>query len=211
MKIGRSGHPKRRTDAPAKTSALALRPVSPDDWPLIVKLFGDKGACGGCWCMWWRVPKGGKSWEEAKGRKNRDRLRRLVKAGDVHAVIALRGDEPVGWCSFGPRQSFPRLQTVRALKRSGPETTWSIVCFYIPSRWRGRGVATRLLLAATARAFALGAREIEGYPVEPRGQTAKMPAAFAWTGVPAIFRAAGYREIPRPAMSRPMFLSIGAP
>ncbi len=188
------------------TDEIHVRPLKPGDWPIIVKLFGDNGACGGCWCMWPRVPQGGKSWDEAKGAKNRDRFRRLVKGGKVHGTLAFAGEEPVGWCSFGPRSTFPRLVRVRALQRQSSDTTWSIVCFYIPSRWRGRGAATKLLEAATKEAFALGATEIEGYPVVPANAPEKVSAAFAWTGVPALFQAAGYEELKRPGVSRPIYL-----
>jgi GNAT superfamily N-acetyltransferase len=191
---------------PAKTNdpTIETRVLRPDDWPTIARLFGDNGACGGCWCMWWRVPRGGKLWEEVKGRRNRDSLRRGIRTGKVHAVIAFSDDEPVGWCSFGPRPTFPRLERVRALRRKVSEDTWSIVCFFIPAGWRGRGVATELLRTATAEAFALGAREIEGYPVVPKSGT--VPAAFAWTGVPALFRSSGYRKLRRPAASRPIYI-----
>jgi GNAT superfamily N-acetyltransferase len=190
---------------PINPLKLHIRQLTSEDWPAIVRLFGDKGACGGCWCMWPRVPQGGKCWHEAKGAKNRERFRRLVKAGKVHGVLAFAGEEPVGWCSFGPRSTFPRLERVRALQRDWSDTTWSIVCFYIPSRWRGRNVATKLLEAATKEAFALGATEIEGYPVVPN-QPEKVPAAFAWTGVPALFETAGYQELDRPGVSRPIYL-----
>jgi GNAT superfamily N-acetyltransferase len=185
---------------------LTVRPLKPDDWPIIVRLFGDNGACGGCWCMWPRVPKGGKSWDEAKGAKNRERFRRLVKAGKVHGVLAFAGEEPVGWCSFGPRSTFPRLERVRALQRDWSDTTWSIVCFYIPTRWRSCGVATQLLEAATKEALSLGATEIEGYPVVPNNPPMKVPAAFAWTGVPALFEEAGYEELDRSDATRPIYL-----
>jgi len=51
---------------------------------------GEKGACGGCWCMCWRVPRRA-LWDQVKGRKNRENLRPLVTAGKVHAVIAYTG------------------------------------------------------------------------------------------------------------------------
>jgi GNAT superfamily N-acetyltransferase len=193
----------------ADSFAIHVRPLEPADWPNIVRLFGDKGACGGCWCMWPRVPRGGKTWDEAKGPKNRDRFRRLVQAGKVHAVLAFCGEEPVGWCSFGPRETFPRLERIRALQRAWPDGTWSIVCFYIPSAWKGRGLATRLLEAATTRAFALGAREIEGYPVVPKKTPERVPAAFAWTGVPALFERAGYTELIRPQAYHSIFVKTG--
>jgi hypothetical protein len=40
----------------------------------------------------------------------------------------------------------------------------------------------------------LGAREVEGYPLEWKKGPA--PAAFAYTGVPALFTAAGYEPMP---------------
>ena len=188
--------------------ALRIRPVGRGDWKLVAQLFGDNGACGGCWCMWWRVERGGKTWEAAKGATNRQRLQRLLASDRVHAVLALDGEEPVGWCSFGPRASFPRLLNSRVLQRplaAADEPLWSIVCFFIAARRRGRGVATRLLAAAAARAFALGARTLEGYPVETRDGKPS-PAAFAWTGVPPLFARAGFRRIARSAGMRPIYV-----
>jgi GNAT superfamily N-acetyltransferase len=192
--------------APPADESLLVRLLREDDWPVIAELFGANGACGGCWCMWPRVPRGGKLWDECKGERNQQAFRRLVEAGEVHGVLAFAGAQPVGWCSFGPRESFARLDTVRALRHDWAPGTWSIVCFYIRARWRRRGVAGRLLEAATARAFALGARVLEGYPVLPKNPDVPAPAAFAWMGVPALFEAAGYRELPRPEASRPIFL-----
>ncbi len=156
--------------------------------------------------MWWRVPQGGKLWEEAKGRKNRDRFRRLIQAGKVHGVLAFHGDEPVGWCCFGPRTDFPRIERVKALRRDVDDGVWSVVCFFIPARWRGKGVATRLLEAATREAFALGAKALEGYPVVPKNEDKPVPAVFAWTGVPALFERAGYEELARPGAARPIYV-----
>jgi hypothetical protein len=151
-----------RPEAPTLTARL----LRDDDWPTIKELFGPNGACGGCWCMWWRVPQGGKLWDGMKGKNNRAAFQKLVESGEVHGVLAFSGLKPVGWCSFGPRCSHPRLERVRALRRDSPERTWSILCFYIPSAWRRRGVARLLLKEATARAFHLGAREVESLCVD---------------------------------------------
>jgi GNAT superfamily N-acetyltransferase len=205
--MGRRANAGRRKapDDQAQT-VLIIRPCTRRDWPVVARLFGSNGACGGCWCMWPRLPRGGKLWEQSKGPRNRNSFRRLLQAGKVHAVIAFADDEPVGWCSFGPRSSFPRLERVKALHRDWSDGTWSIVCFFIRSQWRGRGVATQLLHAATAEAFAAGAKEIEGYPVLPNKPAAPMSAAFAWMGVPALFRTAGYSKLPRPGASRPIYI-----
>jgi len=189
-----------------KKAALTTRSLAPDDWSAITQLFGDNGACGGCWCMHWRVEKGGASWELTKGRKNRDRFRRLVQAGKVHGVLAYADEKPVGWCSFGPKQDFPRLMKSKVLQTDCGEGTWSIICFYIPSAWRNRGVGTVLLECATKEAFARGAAAVEGYPVVPAKPPSPVPAAFAWTGVPILFEQAGYAKIRRPKGMRPIYV-----
>ena len=98
----------------------------------------------------------------------------------------------VGWCSFGPRSDFPKLERSRVFHRADPSPkTWAVVCFFIKPGWRGQGVATSLLRAATKEALRRGAKEIEGLPaLHPPG--GKLAAAFAWTGVAEMFEAAGY-------------------
>lgn len=187
-------------------SNLAVRALSPDDWDVVERLFGGNGACGGCWCMHWRVPRGGKLWEESKGAKNRRDFRALVRAGRVHACVAFdaASGEPVGWCSFGPRRDFPRLATVRALRDvSGPDD-WAIVCFFVKAAARGRGVGEALLREAVRVAGDRGARALEGYPVTPYGAR-PVPAAFAWTGVPELFVRAGFEDVTPEGRSRRVY------
>ncbi len=177
------------------TGRMFTRALRPDDWPVIETLFGPKGACAGCWCMYWRTP-GGKAWKSATNAENRARFEALVKAGEAHGVLAFEGEEAIGWCAVGPRTDFVRLAGSTVLARRGSAGTWSLNCLYIPARHRGKGVATALVAVATAHALALGATEVEAYPVEPREPGKKMPAAFAWTGVPPLFAAAGYTRDP---------------
>jgi GNAT superfamily N-acetyltransferase len=184
---------------------VVVRPVGAQDWKLVERLFGERGACGGCWCMSARLPRA--KFEAGKGEKNRRALRRLLQADQAHAVMAFARDEPVGWCSFGPRRDFVRLDAAPSLRRERVPTTWAVVCFFIPTRWRGRGVGTKLLAAAGERAFALGASEIEAYPAVPT--KGRLPGTFAWTGVPALFEGAGYVQLRRSGFKRPIYL-LGA-
>lgn len=170
---------------------LRIRPLRRSDWPTIEALFGANGACGGCWCMWWRVPMGGKTWEAAKGEPSRAAFKALVESGKARGLLAFAGDQPVGWCALGPRADFPRTERTKALAADWDERTWSVNCFYLPPRWRGRGVATALLDAAIAEARQRKASVLEGYPVVPAG-SGRLPGAFAWTGLPSLFERAGF-------------------
>ena len=185
---------------------LTVRPLSRDDWPQILGLFGEKGACGGCWCMWWRLPRGGKLWEESKGAKNKRAFKRLVTTGQACGCLAFAADgEPVGWCCVGPRADFPRLERVKALQTDWTEHTWSVVCFYIRAGWRHKGVATALLKEAVNVARNNGAKELEAYPVRPKREGADIPGAFAWTGIPQLFEKQGFRNVTPPGRSRDIY------
>jgi GNAT superfamily N-acetyltransferase len=181
---------------------IEVRPLTPRDWPVIERLFGARGACGGCWCMWWRLPRGGELWKRSRGEPNKRAFKRLVGAGRVRGALAFSAGEPVGWCALGPRADFPRTERVKALRAEWDEHTWSVNCFYIPSAWRGRGVASRLLELAIEIARDGGARTLEAYPVCAKDAAGpKLAAAFAWTGVPAMFERCGFVEQPTPPAS----------
>ncbi|GAB3095438.1 GNAT family N-acetyltransferase [Lysobacter terrae] len=184
---------------------LRTRPLRRTDWPVIEALFGANGACGGCWCMWWRVPMGGKTWDEAKGARNRKAFRELVESGEASGVLAFDGDTPVGWCSIAPRPVFPRLERSKALKREWKATTWSLNCLYVPARHRDRGVARLLVTAAVDLAKARGAAEIEAYPQAVRAGE-RQAGAFVWTGVPALFEPLGFRPVVKPERGRTLYL-----
>ena len=186
-----------------EADALGTRLLGRTDWPMIEDLFGPRGACGGCWCMHWQVEHGGKEWARMSGEPNRRAFKKLVESGKVHGVFAFAHDAPVGWCCFGPHHSFPRLAHARSLARPRGDDSWCIVCFYIKAGWRGAGVASRLLDAATDACFAAGAKEVEGFPVNPKGA---LPNAFAWTGLASMFEAAGYRCVSNRGAGKEIYL-----
>jgi GNAT superfamily N-acetyltransferase len=178
---------------------LSFHPLSPDRWDDVEALFGERGACAGCWCMYWRL--GAKEYSAGKGQGNRAAFRRIVERGDEPGVLAYAGDEPVGWCAVAPREAYPRLDRSRILAPLDDAAVWSISCLFVARPWRRQGVSRGLIEAAVAHARSRGARIVEGYPVEPAAPQAD---AFVWTGLASAFERAGFREAARRSPTRPI-------
>lgn len=185
--------------------AIVFRPATKTRWKDLEALFGPRGACAGCWCLYWRLPHA--QFHAGKGAGNRRAFRRLVETGQEPGLLAYAGKQPIAWCALAPRSALPRLDRSRVLAPVDAAPVWSVPCFFVARPYRRRGLQARLLVAAAARARARGAAILEGYPVEPDGATAD---AFAWTGLASAFREAGFKEVARRSPTRPiMRLRLG--
>lgn len=173
--------------------------MTPERWPDLEALFGPRGACGGCWCMFMRLPAA--EFNRGKGEGHRRALRRLVSRKPP-GLIAYAGDEPVGWIAVAPREEFRRLANSRVLAPVEGERVWSAPCFFVKAGRRGQGISAALLAAAAAHAASQGAGALEGYPNQNRAE--RQAAAFVWTGFESTFRRAGFREIARRSPKRPI-------
>lgn len=181
---------------------LTTRPLRPTDWPAIEELFGDKGACAGCWCMFWRAPTR-KDYDAMRGAKARAALRRLVTRGEARGILAFDGAEPVGWCSLGPRSAFPGTERMRSYVVPDASEVWSVNCFFIRRDHRHRGLARTLLEAAVTEARRAGAKTLEGYPTDVRPGS-KQADAFLYKGTLGLFETLGFREVQRISRASPL-------
>jgi GNAT superfamily N-acetyltransferase len=179
---------------------LKARPVTPDRWRDLVRLFGSRGACGGCWCMLYKQTRS--QFERMKGAGNRRALKRFIDSGRVPGLLGYIGREPVAWCAVEPRASYPSLERSRILKPVDARPVWSVVCFFVAKPWRRSGVATAILDAAANYVRRRGGRIIEGYPVAPKKDP--MPDVFACIGIASAFRRVGFQEVARRSPTRPI-------
>jgi GNAT superfamily N-acetyltransferase len=179
---------------------LVFFPLTPDRWGDFEALFGDRGACGGCWCMLWRRSRA--DFESGKGAGNKAAMKALVAGGNTPGVLAYLDGRPIGWCSVAPREDFPALSRSRVLKAVDDTPVWAVTCLFVLRPYRGQGVSVELLKAAGRFVAERGGAVVEGYPVEPR--TPGMPAAFAWTGLASAFLRAGFHEHRRGSPTRPV-------
>lgn len=183
---------------------LAFQPLTLDRWPDLELLFGPRGACGGCWCMVWRMRRA--DFAAHKGEGNREALRAIVASGEEPGVLAYAGEAPIAWVAVAPREAYPALDRSRVLARIDDLPVWSISCIFVARRYRRHGITPRLLEAACRHAASHGATIVEGYPVESR--TPDMPAPFVWTGIASSFRQAGFIEVARRSASRPIMRRV---
>lgn len=169
-------------------------------WEDFELLFGERGACGGCWCMSWRLKKS--EFEFGKGEPNKYSMKDLVYRGKSTGVLAYVDDMPIGWCAVAPREDYKRLESSRVLKRIDDKPVWSITCFFIAKTFRRKGLSIELIKGATEYAKLNGANIVEAYPVVPYDNN--IPDAFLWTGTPIAFEAAGFTEAERRSKWKPM-------
>jgi GNAT superfamily N-acetyltransferase len=188
------------TSKPMITSPLKFHPLTAKQWKDLLNLFGERGACGGCWCMWWRMTRS--EFNREKGEGNKKAFKKIVDRGEVPGILAYLGKEPIGWCSVAPREAFSSLERSRILKKVDNKPVWSVVCFFVAKPFRYKGVSVSLLKAATEYVKKQGGKIVEGYPVEPK--TDKFPDVFANTGLASAFRQAGFKEVARRSKTRPI-------
>ena len=179
---------------------LEFHPLTPERWKDLEALFGVRGACGGCWCMWWRLKRS--QFEKQKGQENKKNFRKIINSGEIPGILAYVNSQPIAWCSVAPREAYPVLERSRILKRIDDEPVWSVVCFFVAKLFRRKEVTVKLLKAAVKYAKECKAGIVEGYPVEPKKTS--MPDVFAFTGLAAAFRKAGFVEVLRRSETRPI-------
>ncbi len=113
----------------SETIDLEFHAATADRWQDVERLFGERGACGGCWCMEWRKTR--REFDADKGEKNRASLKALIEYGDSPGLLAYARGEPIGWVAVAPREVYRRLETSRILKPVDDQPVWSVSCFFV--------------------------------------------------------------------------------
>jgi GNAT superfamily N-acetyltransferase len=182
------------------TNKLTFHPLDQSRWNDFETLFGERGACGGCWCMSWRLPKS--EFEQNKGAGNKRKMKHLVKAGEPVGIIAYAHSRPVAWCAVAPREKYVRLERSRVLKRFDDALVWSIPCFFLAKEFRRKGLLVEILKGVIRYCRRNGVKILEAYPSYPYAPD--MPAAFAWTGFVSSFEKAGFSVAKQWSKTRPI-------
>jgi GNAT superfamily N-acetyltransferase len=176
--------------------ALDIRPLTPDLWPAFEELFGKRGACNGCWCMYWRI---GAAYRKQPPARNKAAFKRVVATAPPPGLLAFDGDIAVGWCQLTPRSALPWLEQNKRLKRVDDAPVWALSCLYVRIGYRKKGVTSALIAAALRAAKRAGAPQVEAYPLDAD----KSPSATG-TGYVSTFARAGFRIVACDYPARPV-------
>ncbi len=180
-------------------SEITFKPLTPECWADFETLFGPRGACAGCWCMYWRTPR--KEFSKNQGEPLRLAMKKLVESGRVPGLMTYDGPKPAGWVSVAPREEFILLQNSKVMAPVDDQPVWSIVCFFIAHKSRKQGVMLPLIRAAVDYTKSKGAKIVEAYPMDPYK---RLGGVSAYVGITSVFLEAGFHEVARRSEHHPV-------
>ena len=179
---------------------LKFDSLTSSNWKQFETLMGEKGGCGNCWCMYFRVPY--KIFQENKPDGNKKMMKKLVNKGQPQGLIASMNKEPVGWIALAPREDYMKLENSRVFKRIDDKPVWSITCFFIRKEFRHMGLSQQLIKGAVDFAKKKKIKTLEAYPAIPYSE--KVPHPFLWVGVLSSFIKNGFTIVQQHSKSRAM-------
>jgi GNAT superfamily N-acetyltransferase len=177
---------------------IEANPLTPDRWNDFEGLFGEKGAYGGCWCMWWRTTR--REFEEQQGDGNREAMKTIVESGEIPGLLFYSDGKAIAWCSIAPRENYASLNRSRILKKLDDTPVWSLVCFFVDKAYRNQGLIQEVLRGAIEYVRDQGGKVIEAYPTIPKA--GRLPPVSSYMGLPSMFERAGFIEVARPSKSK---------
>jgi GNAT superfamily N-acetyltransferase len=181
--------------------SLTFEPLTKENWNKFLKLFGANGACGNCWCMYYRLSRS--DFNEGKIEEgNKNAMKELVWQDKPAGLLGIMEGEAIAWCALAPREDFIKLEKSRVHKRIDNKAVWSIPCFFIDKRYRRAGLSVELLRGAVKYARQTGIKILEAYPTIPTQD--KLPDSFLWIGLYKSFERAGFEIVDNTSKNRPM-------
>lgn len=183
--------------APGPT--YSTKELSTKTWRDFERLFRKPGEWSNCQCMWFhRV--GPRPKEEVEGLTSKERNEKnfrsqkdLVRRGRSHGILVYSKGEPIGWCQYGPKEEFPRIDNASKYRSiplvSEDKRLWRITCFCVDKKYRNRGAAKAGLHAAISSIQKKGGGVVEAYP------TTRKKGLALHRGTASMFKKEGFSVV----------------
>ena len=179
---------------------IKLEPLTKTNWKAFEELMGEKGGCGHCWCMLFRLPY--KEFQSNNPDGNKKLMKGIVSSSKPTGLIATYENEAIGWMALAPREDYIKIENARSLKRIDDKPVWSITCLFIKKEFRRMGVSQIMIKGAIEYAQKNNIRILEAYPVIPYDE--KVPPPFLWVGVLSTFTRNGFKIVRQNGKSKAM-------
>lgn len=181
---------------------IEVVPATSQRWSDVAAVFAGRSGRNACWCQRFR---------RHDFADNQAALEHEIHSSSVPiGLVAYLDRAAAGWSSVVPRHTLPGVIENQALRRLfGDEldtdrAVWWVTCFAIRRNCRGHGVGGALLRAAIDFARERGAEVLYGHPVDVAALKSSPSPAALFTGTRSMFVAAGFEEIGRTYVSRPV-------
>jgi len=168
-----------------------VEPLTSQNWDKFEELFGRlQGANGGCWCMWWRLPR--PEWQALTKEERRTRFKQIVRRKEHVGVLLFKDDIAVGWCAVTPPGSLPTFERSHVSKSIDEIKAWRVSCFFVKAGYRNQGYMRYLLQGAIWFAKTNKAPALDAFPQVMKGRAGYVDT---FIGVDSSFRACGFKMI----------------
>ena len=179
------------------TASFDAVPVDRTSWGDLEILFEGSGGPKYCWCMAWRrKPPESRQW---RGKERQECLKQLLRdqvdAGTPVGLVGYLDNAPSGWVSVAPRNTYRPLGGP-GLRGLSEKSVWSIACFYLQPKLRGRGFTSLLAKAAVDHAAMQGAQAVEAFPADEGSPS------YRFMGRCGMFRRLGFKPAGRAGSRR---------
>lgn len=171
-------------------TGISVREVTRSNFGDLEKLFGPTGAYYGCWCMYRRMTT--KQFDNSSADKRKSSMSSLVNSGEVPGLLLYEGNSPIGWVSVAPVEQFRGLVNSHLRKQKEKSGLWTISCFFVEKKHRGKGYMSTLLENAVEYAREKGGTGLIASPMSVHERT---DTAFLYTGKASTFQKLGFDEI----------------
>ncbi len=180
-----------------KELEFTIRPLAPElceDWLLFFDkiAFEDHGEWAFCYCLeGYLDPETQEKWTDPKER--REKAVEFIQTGKMQGYLAYSGNTIVGWCNANDREQYKYVtEMFRKVGYKNNETNEkvkSIFCFLIAPKYRGQGVAQKLLHQVCEDAVRDEYNYVEAYPFGDK----EFP--YQYHGTAKMYKQNGFLEV----------------
>ncbi len=100
-----------------------------------------------CYCQYYHVDCSSTEWRERTAEQNKALAEENIKSGLMRGLVALDGEQMVGWVNVNDVKNFALLKKDEELHQF-PGRSAMVVCFVIHPEYRGKGLANKMLAEA---------------------------------------------------------------